>query len=557
MNYIEIAKNQAAQIILAAARKNSQAEVKPPVIEEPKDIAHGDFATGFAMQNAKQMGGNPRQIAQSLVENLDFSGTYFVSAEIAGPGFINLRLGRQWFYDVVENIIGEGDNYGRTTAQSPEKIMVEYVSANPTGPMHMGNARGGVVGDSIAEALRWAGHDVWREFYVNDEGNQIEKFAQSLSARYMQIILGEDNYPFPEDGYQGEDIKDLASAFYGKHGDIYKDDPAGLGKAIAEYGLSVNIPKMKRDLARYNIKYDQWFYESTLHQSSEVEDTVQKLIESGVTYEQDGALWLKCTDFGCEKDDVLRRANGFYTYFAADIAYHRNKLETRGFNRAINVWGADHHGHILRMKKALDAMGLDGTNRLEIVIIQMVKIFQDGKVARMSKRTGKAITLSDLLEDIPVDAARFFFNNRAPSSHLDFDLDLAVRQDSENPVYYVQYAHARICSIMKALRQDGISTDVKNPDLTLLAAPAEIALIRELSKLPEEIVQAANSRETSRLNRYAAAVATAFHRFYTDCRIRDAGSDALRDARIALGGCAATVIKNTLSIFGVSAPEHM
>ncbi len=557
MNHIELAMKQGAALIAAAAGKITDKPFKYPVMEIPKNTAHGDFASGFAMRTAGELNLDKRAFAQSIADNIDFAGTYYESASVAGPGFINLKLGNAWFCDVLLGIDGMGAAYGRTASENPEKIMVEYVSANPTGPMHMGNARGGVLGDSLSEILSWAGHTVEREFYVNDAGNQIEKFAQSILARYKQLILGEQNVPFPEDGYQGEDIRTIAKAFFDANGDRLPCDENALKDELGTFGLSVNLPKMRRDLERYKISYDTWFFESSLYESGEVEETVRLLEKSGYTYEKEDALWMRTTDFGCDKDEVLRRSNGFYTYFAADIAYHRNKFATRGFDRVIDIWGADHHGHVLRMQKALDAIGLDGTNRLEIVLMQMVRLMSEGEVVRMSKRTGKAISLSDLLDDIPVDAARYFFNMRASDTHLEFDLDLAVRQDSENPVYYVQYAHARLCSIMKALEQDGISARVRAPRLDMLADPAEVELIRALAQLPEEIKLAAASREPSRINRYVTGVAAAFHRFYTDCRIRDAGDDALRDARIFLCGCTATVLKNSLTLIGVTAPDHM
>ena len=564
MNHIQNAMKAASALILAGYERAAEAGELPradlamPQIEVPKDLKNGDYACTFAMQSAKALRLPPRKIADSVAAHLDLVGSAFSSVEVAGPGFMNLRLSPAWFQGVVENIRAEGAGYGRTTCEKPEKIMVEFVSANPTGPMHMGNARGGVLGDSLAEVLSRAGHQVTREFYVNDAGNQIEKFGLSLEARYMQLILGEDAFPFPEDGYHGDDIRELAAAFREQYGDEYVQKASEERRAaLVPFGLERNLARMREDLARYGIHYDNWFFESTLHDSGYVRETIDLLTERGATYEKDGALWLRTTDFGCEKDDVLRRQNGFYTYFAADIAYHRDKLERRGFDRAINIWGADHHGHVARLKAALDALGLDGTHRLEIVLMQLVRLMRDGEVVRMSKRTGKAISLSDLLDEIPVDAARYFFNSRAADTHLEFDLDLAVRQDSDNPVYYVQYAHARIKSILKALTQDGISLDAQKADLSLLQDPSELDLIRELARLPEEIRLAAESREPSRLNRYATQVASAFHHFYTACRIKDAGSDALRDARIVLIGCAATVIENALSTFGVTAPDHM
>lgn len=580
MNPIQTAIQQASDLLnsayLSAANAGDlpQAEISAPQIEIPRDLRNGDYASSFAMQNAKTLRLPPRKIAEALTAHARLEGTCFASLEIAGPGFLNLRLAHSWFEDVLRGIVREGGDYGCTSADKPEKIMVEFVSANPTGPMHMGNARGGVLGDCLAEVLHRAGNDVTREFYVNDAGNQIDKFAMSLDARYQQLILGEEQVAFPEDGYHGNDIRELAKLFYQQHGDSYlKMDDAQRRDALAKFGLEHNIPAMKADLERYLIHYDVWFFESTLHESGFVADTVQKLTDGGWTYEKEGALWLKTSallynmykaegksDEEIEKlelkDDVLRRANGFYTYFAADIAYHRNKLAVRGFDRVINIWGADHHGHVARLKCALDALGLDGSHRLEIVLMQLVQLVRDGQPVRMSKRTGNAIALHDLLDEVNVDAARFFFNSRSAASPIEFDLGLAVRQDSENPVYYVQYAHARIQSILKALAQDGLNTEITEADLTCLQAPSELELIRELSHLPEEIRLAAVQRDPSRLNRYATQVAAAFHKFYTECRIRDA-EPALRDARILLCRCTASVIKNTLSTFGVSAPDHM
>lgn len=580
MNPIQTAIQQASDLLTSAylsavkASDLPQAEISAPQIEIPRDLRNGDYASSFAMQNAKALRLPPRKIAEALTAHAKLEGTCFASLEIAGPGFLNLRLAHSWFEDVLRGIVREGGDYGCTSADKPEKIMVEFVSANPTGPMHMGNARGGVLGDCLAEVLHRAGNEVTREFYVNDAGNQIDKFAMSLDVRYQQLILGEEQVAFPEDGYHGNDIRELAKLFYQQHGDSYLEmDDAQRRDALAKFGLEHNIPAMKADLERYLIHYDVWFFESTLHESGFVADTVQKLTDGGWTYEKEGALWLKTSallynmykaegksDEEIEKlelkDDVLRRANGFYTYFAADIAYHRNKLAVRGFDRVINIWGADHHGHVARLKCALDALGLDGSHRLEIVLMQLVQLVRDGQPVRMSKRTGNAIALHDLLDEVNVDAARFFFNSRSAASPIEFDLGLAVRQDSENPVYYVQYAHARIQSILKALAQDGLNTEITQADLTCLQAPSELELIRELSHLPEEIRLAAVQRDPSRLNRYATQVAAAFHKFYTECRIRDA-EPALRDARILLCRCTAAVIKNTLSTFGVSAPDHM
>ena len=562
MNHIQNAMKQAADIILAAYNtavekgELPQAEVKAPVIEIPKDLAHGDYASNFALQNTKIIGKAPKMIAEAIANNAQLEGSYYDSITILGPGFINFRLGAKWFADVLTNITEEGENYGKLVNDNPQKIMVEFVSANPTGPMHMGNARGGVLGDSLANVLAWAGNNVTKEFYVNDAGNQIDKFANSINVRYMQILEGEEAHPLPEDAYHGEDIKVIAKELYDIHGESLKDmSEKERFDVFVKYGLGKNIPKMKADLARYGINYDVWFFESQLHNTGYVKETVDMLTANGHTYVQDGAVWLRSTAFGCEKDDVLMRGNGFYTYFAADIAYHREKFANRNFDKVINIWGADHHGHVARLKYALDALGLDGSNRLEIVLMQLVRLMRDGEVVRMSKRTGKSITLTDLLDEVSCDAARYFFNSRAADTHLEFDLGLAVRQDSENPVYYCQYAHARICSILANLEREGIAVNA-NPDLSLLTSKEELDLIREVAKLPEEIRLAANDREPARLNRYAVNVASAFHKFYGVSRIKDAQPE-VRDARVYAIKCAAAVIKNTLSILGVTAPEQM
>jgi arginyl-tRNA synthetase len=580
MNRIEQAKNEAAALLTAAyeaaaaAGALPRAAVRAPQMEAPKDPQNGDWASSFAMQNAKVLAMPPRKVADALIAHADLAGSSFSALEAAGPGFLNFRLAHGFYERVLGDIAAEGADYGRSQAAHPEKIMVEFVSANPTGPMHMGNARGGVLGDTLAEVLARAGNDVTREFYVNDAGNQIEKFAQSLAVRYQQELQGEDSVAFPEDGYHGDDIRVLAREFRAEYGDGWLEKPQPeFHDALVAFGLKSNLARMRADLQRYKIEYDVWFFESTLHESGYIAATVDKLTAGGWTYEKDGALWLRTsvllenmyraqgkTDEEIGKlelkDDVLRRANGFYTYFAADIAYHRNKFEERHFDRVINIWGADHHGHVNRLKCALDALGLDGSHRLEIVLMQLVNLLRDGVPVRMSKRTGKAVSLSDLLDEVSVDAARYFFNSRAADTHLDFDLGLAVRQDSDNPVYYVQYAHARIKSILKALAQEGVSAAVRDPDYTLLTEPSEIELIRELSKLPEEIRLAAEQRDPSRLTRYVDLVAAAFHKFYTECRIKDT-EEKLRDARIALCNCTAAVIENTLSTFGVTAPEHM
>lgn len=543
-------------------------------MEIPKDTANGDYTTTFCLAAAKALKKNPRQVAQILMDHMDLSGSYFTSVEMAGPGFLNFRLGNKWFRDTVACVEQEGAAYGCNDALKDQKIMVEFVSANPTGPMHMGNARGGVLGDTLASVLQKSGANVWREFYVNDAGNQIEKFAKSLEARYLQIIKGEDAVEFPEDGYHGDDIRELARAFYDREGEKYLDcDQKTRHDALARFGLDNNIPKMQRDLARYGITYDQWFFESSLHESGYVADSVQALTDLGYTYEKDGALWLNTSRILAEnlkkagksdadieklglKDDVLRRANGFYTYFAADIAYHRNKFAVRGFDKVINVWGADHHGHVARLKGAMDALGLDGEHRLDIVLMQLVKLVRDGEVVRMSKRTGKAISLTDLLDEIPVDACRYFFNAK-PETQMEFDLGLAVREDSENPVYYVQYAHARICTLLKALEAEGYTVPAAGEvDFSLLSGEAEQALIKKIAAYSQVVRLAARDYDPSHINRYLTELAGDFHRFYTACRIKGEERPVLL-ARLKLADTARSVLKNAMTLIGCTAPEKM
>ena len=580
IHMIQNAKDQAARLTLAAyaaaaaAGELPQAEITTVPVEIPKDTANGDFTSTFAMACARQLKLPPRKIAEALLSHLALDGSYFTSAEIAGPGFLNFRLGKTWYRDVMAAVETEGESYGSADALHGQKIMVEFVSANPTGPMHMGNARGGVLGDTLASVLSFCGADVSREFYVNDAGHQIDKFARSIEVRYLQLIQGEDSIAFPEDGYQGGDIRDLAKAYYDLHGEeLLNVSEAERQEKLAQFGLSVNLPKMKTDLARYKIHYDTWFYESSLHESGYVAETVRLLTDRGWTYEKDGALWLRTADIIREnllkagkkpadvekldlKDDVLRRANGFYTYFAADIAYHRNKFAVRGFDRVINIWGADHHGHVARLKGALDALGLDGTNRLDIVLMQLVKLLRDGEVVRMSKRTGKAISLSDLLDEVPVDAARWFFNAK-PDTQMEFDLGLAVREDSENPIYYVEYAHARICSLLRALESEGMSVPaMADVDMALLGQETELALIKQLSAFCEEIKLAARDYDPSHINRYLQELAGCFHRFYNACRIKGE-EPALAAARLKLADCARIVLRNGLRLIGVEAPEKM
>ena len=563
MNHIQFAMNQASDLIRKAydaavtAGELPQAEVRPVQIEIPKDLRNGDYASGFAMQNAKALRQNPRKVAEILVAKMDLEGTCFSAAEIAGPGFLNLRLSHSWFENVLNNITAEGAEYGRTAAEKPEKVMVEFVSANPTGPMHMGNARGGALGDCLAAAMDQAGFEVTKEFYVNDAGNQIAKFGKSLEARYLQLHLGEDAVEFPEDGYHGDDIKERVQQYTDVHGkDLVDVSSEERQEKLVAFALPMNIEKLRTDLEKYRIVYDVWFKESVLHESGAVKAAIDLLTEKGMTYEKEGAIWYKATEFGGEKDEVLVRANGFPTYFAADIAYHYNKFAVRGFDRVINVWGADHHGHVARLKGAMDAIGLDGS-KLDIILMQLVRLMREGQPVKMSKRSGKSITLTNLIDEVPVDAARFFFNVREPNTTLDFDLDLAVEQSSSNPVYYVQYAHARICSILKNMAAENITpADCTAEQLALLSTSEERELIRLLAKYPAEIIDAAKYYDPARITRYTQDLATQFHKFYNACRVKGESED-LMQARLSLCVAARTTLHNALTMMKIGAPESM
>lgn len=563
-NSINEIHNQIKEIIMAAMGRGVADEVLPAapapafVIETPADPSHGDFASNVAMVSAKAFHLPPRKIAEILCDRMDFTGTYIERVEVAGPGFINFFVSRRYFSDVLKGIHADGADYGKSDYGKGKRVMVEFVSANPTGPMHMGNARGGALGDCLAAVLQSAGYYVEREFYVNDAGNQIQKFALSLDIRYQQIFKGEDAVELPEDSYHGGDIVDLAKEFADIHGDAYLNKSEEERRAaLVDYALPKNIAKMKTDIAKYRIEYDTWFLESTLHEGGEVKEVVDLLAKKGLTYEKEGAIWYKATEFGGEKDEVLVRANGNPTYFAADIAYHRNKFEKRGFDTCIDVWGADHHGHVARMQGAMNAIGLDG-NQLHVVLMQLVRLMDNGVPVKMSKRTGKAIQLADLLDEVSADAARFFFNLREANTQMDFDLGLAVREDSQNPVYYVQYAHARICSIFRRDEAKKFNLDEISPEaLDLLTHPSEVELIRYLSSLPNEIIAAAKEYEPARMTRYVMELASKYHKFYHDCRVLGNDDDNLTAARLLLCDCVRQVIANILTMLKVTAPEHM
>ncbi len=554
-------EEQLNKIILSAVKNAMtggelpEGELPDFIIEKPNDKKNGDFSTNIAMAGARSFHKAPKIIADILVSKLDFEGTLIDRAEVAGPGFINFYLSDSYYSKVLEDVAEKGEAYGRSDYGKGEKVIVEFVSANPTGPMHIGNARGGAIGDCLASVLDAAGYEVQREFYVNDAGNQIEKFATSLEVRYLQSC-GKD-IEMPEDAYHGTDITDHAEAFKEIYGDKFVEaDSKDRRKALVDFALPKNIEGLEQDLKKYRIVYDKWFKESTLHNNGSVKAVIDALKEKGVTYEQDGALWFRASEFGNDKDIVLIRANGLPTYIVPDIAYHYNKLVTRGYNKAIDVLGADHHGYVPRMKAALSALGLD-SNRLDCVIMQMVRLVRDGETIKLSKRSGKAITLNTLLEEVPIDAARFFFNLREPNSHFDFDLELAAKQSSENPVYYVQYAHARICSIIRKAKEQGIS--VTKPDtevLNKLNSDEERELISHLAGLTDEIILAAKQYDPAKITHYVIELATLFHKFYNAQRVVTENIE-LTQARLYLCYAVKCTIKNILMMLKIDAPESM
>ena len=558
---VKTAESQLTQRVTDALQKAMDAGALPQAeigrfnIEVPADRKNGDYSTNAAMAHAKAFRTAPAKIAQAIIDNLSLEGTYFSKCEAAGPGFLNFTLSPAFYADVLCDVADKGTAYGHSDIGAGKSALVEFVSANPTGPMHVGNARGGALGDTLAELLSWAGYRTEREFYINDGGNQIEKFGLSLDIRYRQHFG--DPVEMPEDSYHGQDIVDHAAKFAELYGDKYLSvSEPERRKALVDYALPLNIAGLERDLLKYNIKYDTWFRESALHDSGAARDVVDLLTERGYTYEQDGALWFKAEQFGCDKDFVLRRSNGFFTYIVPDIAYHYNKLCIRNFDMAIDVLGADHHGYVPRLKATLQALGVD-PDRLKVVLMQMVNLMQDGKPVKLSKRSGKAITLVTLLEEMPIDAARFFFNLREANTHCDIDLELAVEQSAQNPVYYCQYAHARICSIFKKMEEKGvIFAGCTAQQALLLTADEEKELIRYISTLTSEVETAAKQLDPSRLTRYAIELSTLFHKFYNACRCDIADKD-LQAARLFLCGCTRQVLANVLGLLKVTAPEVM
>lgn len=551
-------KNIIEQAVKKAVSNGALPEAEMPQfnIEKPANKDNGDYSTNVAMAGARAFKKAPRMIAEAIVSCIDLDGTAFERVEIAGPGFMNFFLSQQFYSDVLKDVFSCGKDYGKSDYGQGKRVLVEFVSANPTGPMHIGNARGGAIGDCLASVLDWAGFSVNREFYVNDAGNQIEKFATSLEVRYLQHY--EPSIELPEDAYHGQDIVEHAENFIKEYGDKYVNaDSKERRKALVDFALPKNIAGLERDLGRYRITYDKWFRESTLHNDGSVQRVIDALKEKGVTYEQDGALWFKASEYGNDKDIVLVRANGLPTYIVPDIAYHYNKLVTRGYDKAIDVLGADHHGYVPRMKAALTALGLDAS-RLDCVIMQMVRLVREGETIKLSKRSGKAITLNTLIDEVPLDAARFFFNLREPNSHFDFDLELAAKQSSENPVYYVQYAHARICSIIKKAQEQGVELKTPSDDeLALLNSKEEKDLIRHLSLLTDEIVSAAKSYDPAKITHYVIELATLFHKFYNAQRVMLDDNEGLMQARLFLCKAVKDTIYNILTMLKITAPKVM
>ena len=557
MNIIEDTKSALRQAVAAACQKAMadgvlpEAELPDFVIETPKDEKNGDFSTNVAMQLTRIMRQNPRKIAEAIVGGIALP-ELIDHIDIAGPGFINFYLVNHWLHKVLPAIQQEDADYGKSNAGNGERIQVEFVSANPTGLLHMGNARGGALGDTLAVVLNEAGYACDKEYYINDAGNQVENLGKSVEARYFEL-LGRDDYEIPEDGYHGKDIIATAQRLLDEKGEAFVDMPeAERRQAMKEYALKEKVTGIRGSLENFGVVFDNWFSEQSLHDAGDVHEVVEILRGKGYVYEKDGAQWLQCTAWGEEKDEVLVRSDGTPTYFAADIAYHRNKFE-RGYKRLINIWGADHHGHVARLKGAMTALGYPGDD-ITVILMQLVRLYRGGEIVKMSKRSGQYVTLDELIEEVGKEAARFFFIMRNPDSALDFDLDLAKAESSDNPVYYVQYAHARICSILSVA---GVDTPLaKDVDLSLLSEEAERVLIRKLAEWPQEVADAARELAPYHLAYYAKDLATAFHSFYNSCKVLTDDA-ALRDARLALVDCSRITLRNVLQLLGLTAPERM
>lgn len=554
LNEVKVIVKQAIADAVAAAGIVDAAQLPEIILEVPKEKTHGDFATNIAMQLTRIAKQNPRQIAEQIIANLQMDKANIAEAEIAGPGFINFKMNKVYLYPVIADVLAQGERYGARNVGQGLKVQVEFVSANPTGSLHLGHARGAAVGDVLCNVLDLAGYEVSREYYINDAGNQVVNLAKSIEARYLQALGQEAE--MPEDGYFGEDIKGFAADLAAEEGDrllsLSDDERRAFFRT---YGLKKELDKIKRDLGRFGVHFDNWFSETSIYEDNLIPPVLKELRDNGHIYEEEGATWLNTTPLGDDKNRVLIKNDGSFTYLTPDIAYHRNKFG-RGFERLINIWGADHHGYIPRMKAAMTALGFEA-DRLVVLIAQMVSLFQNGEKVKMSKRTGKAVTMEDLMDEVGVDPIRYFFAMRSMDSHLDFDMDLAVSQSNENPVYYVQYAHARICSIFRQAEEQGIAVlPLAQVDLAQLSSEAEFDLLRKIGELPEEIAIAAEQYAPHRMIRYVYELASQFHSYYRGHYVIT-DDVALTQARLALLGALRTTIANTLRVVGVSAPERM
>lgn len=556
MNIVEQVQSKLKEEIRAAVIKAnlaSEEQIPDVLLEIPKEKAHGDYSTNMAMQLARIARKAPRVIAEELIAQFDRSKASIEKIELAGPGFINFYMDNRYLTDLIPVVLTTGEKYGESDAGHSEKIQVEFVSANPTGDLHLGHARGAAVGDTLCNVLAMAGYDVSREYYINDAGNQINNLAKSIEARYFQA-LGLDK-PMPEDGYHGADIIGIGKQLAAEYSDQYANiDAQERFDFFREYGLKIEMGKLKKDLEDFRVRFDVWYSETSLYKSGKVQAALEALRQSGYIYEQDGATWLRTTDFGDDKDRVLIKQDGSYTYLTPDIAYHKDKFD-RGFEKLINIWGADHHGYIPRMRAAMQALGYD-SDALEVEIIQLVHLFKNGEKMKMSKRTGKAVTMRDLVDEVGLDATRYFFAMRSSDTHMDFDLDLAVSESNENPVYYAQYAHARISSILRQGSEQGLTID-READFSLIKEEKEIDLLKNIGEFPHVVAEAAQKRMPHRITNYIFELASAFHSFYNANKVLDSENPERTKARLALVKAVQITLKNALGLIGVSAPEKM
>ncbi|WP_044894340.1 arginine--tRNA ligase [Bacillus alveayuensis] len=556
MNIVEQVKERLKEEIKAAVLKANLAkeeEIPTVILEVPKDKEHGDYSTNMAMQLARIAKKAPRLIAEDLVKNFDKSKASIEKIDIAGPGFINFYMNNQYLTDLIPAIMEAGNRYGESDAGKNEKVQVEFVSANPTGSLHLGHARGAAFGDSLCNILEKAGYEVTREYYINDAGNQIHNLALSVEARYLEALGQEAE--MPEDGYYGEDIIEIGNKLAEEYGDrfVHESREERL-KFFREYGLKFELDKLRKDLEEFRVSFDVWYSETSLYESGKIDEALNMLRENGYIYEDEGATWFRSTAFGDDKDRVLIKKDGSYTYLTPDIAYHKDKLD-RGFDKLINIWGADHHGYIPRMKAAIQALGYN-QDVLEVEIMQMVSLYKNGEKVKMSKRTGKAVTMRDLMEEVGLDAVRYFFAMRSGDSHMDFDLDLAVSQSNDNPVYYAQYAHARICSILRQGEEQGLSFEGELK-LDEISSEKEIELLKKLGEFPSAVAEAAQKRIPHRITNYIFEVASALHSFYNAEKVLDPDNKDKSRARLALMKATQITLKNALTLIGVSAPEQM